>query len=762
MDVYDGTYVPATGVVTAERTDTYVYDHKNEFNNLDGDPASGTYNGWIMREHLVYAADGTTVTEQYVYDATGALTSQNVNGDLTEYDAATGRITLIYDASETEYKTYTWGATQATIDVYDGTYVPATGVVTAERTDTYVYDHKNEFNNLDADPASGTYNGWVMREHYVYAADGTTVTEEYIYNAAGSLVSQNINGDISEFDPATGRHTLYYDSTNTEYKTYAWGATQVTMDVYDGTYVPATGVVTTERTDRFVYDHKDEFANLDADPASGTYNGWVMREHYVYAADGTTVNEMYIYDATGALTSQTIAGDITEYDIATGLVALYYDSANTEYKTYTWDSPDTGKVTVDVYDGTYVPATGVVASERDATYVYYYNAEQANLDPSANGWTLKEKTEYLANGVTVDVVYTYYLDANNRMETKTLTAVDGFGNIYYSYINESFDHDASGGIDADENYGRTLIAKRTSLNPSGEMSFLYQYHTGSNQAQYTYSYSDANMQTAHSIYTYDISGNMIQVVKPEDFKTGANLPWINYGWDIGTKSNSGSGFHDGLSDPENNYENRVALEAALDEWQGDYIRVFLFNDFRAGVDFDGTGIPLNLTDNVFEDMQVLLDAAEARGIKVMPVLFDFLLADNVVGGSDQEHPDLISEAAKRTALVDLFRPFIQQFGDHDAIYAWDVMNEPEFTSVGLGGSVANFADTQAFVQAFVNMIHAETTSAQVTVGSRNRLDMLTYWTGMGLDIYQFHYYDAMGGSIPLDYAFTAGELALLG
>ena len=280
-----------------------------------------------------------------------------------------------------------------------------------------------------------------MREHYVYdPADGTTIDETYIYDAAGALESQNVDGDITEFDTATGNVTLYYDSATTEYKTYAWTGTQVTVDVYDGVYV-AGPVVTAERTDRFVYDHHDEYTDLDP----STNGDWIMREHYVYdPADGTTIDETYEYDASEVLTRQNVDGDITEFD-ATGKTTLFYDAVADEYKTWTWESPGAGQVAMTVYDGTYSVSVGdalandVISTERVESYVYDHGGITNNLNTASNGWIMRDKTIYAAGGVTVLEDYNYYSSGLIQDVTYINSAQNPGGtDTYYEYENFDF------------------------------------------------------------------------------------------------------------------------------------------------------------------------------------------------------------------------------------------------------------------------------------------------------------------------------------
>ena len=150
----------------------------------------------------------------------------------------------------------------------------------------------------------------------------------YEYSESGDVIRKTLsNGDIYEYDPATGRIILNYDLSETDYKAYQYGATQVRVEVYDGTYDPVSGVNAAERTDRFVYDHINELENLDADPSSPTYNGWIMREHIVYDTDGVSISERYEYDANGRMTVSESA--ISDSDGARAYEYDYFAGTNT-------------------------------------------------------------------------------------------------------------------------------------------------------------------------------------------------------------------------------------------------------------------------------------------------------------------------------------------------------------------------------------------------------------------------------------------------
>ena len=242
-------------------------------------------------------------------------------------------------------------------------------------------------------------------------------------------------------------------------------------------------------------------------------------------------------------------------------------------------------------------------------------------------------------------------------------------------------------------------------------------------------------------------GGRNMAAPPSDFvaKSGANLPYINYGWDLGR--NPWDGKHGGFA------SNRKKLEsdfAFLAKHKVSVVRIFTFCDLRSGVLFDNKGNPTGFDPYALKDFEVLVETAQAHHLLLIPSLFDFMLADGVSQEGDcpvGEHPDLISDPGKSRALLGLFRTLIKRFGNHKAIMAWEVINEPNYATA------VSLRDLKIFVKQFVEMIHAEAPGAKVTVGCETRGD-LKDWTDVGLDLYQFHYYDYMESEYPFDFPIS--------
>lgn len=90
---------------------------------------------------------------------------------------------------------------------------------------------------------------------------------------------------------------------------------------------------------------------------------------------------------------------------------------------------------------------------------------------------------------------TYY--RNGRMSSKTLSAPDENGIIYYHYFNEDWNG---------QGYGRVDKAYRQSaLN--GEMSFKYSYYSGTDRVRTKKAYSDVNWSNRVATYTYYDNGS---------------------------------------------------------------------------------------------------------------------------------------------------------------------------------------------------------------------------------------------------------------
>ncbi len=158
-----------------------------------------------------------------------------------------------------------------------------------------------------------------------------TTPAGYIYE----YTDENLQGDQWNH---RGKLILVHELAG--YKTFAWGATQVTVTEYEGDYTPGSGtwsdVIIGERRVSYVYDHKGQYFNLNTQN-----NGWVIREKNIYATNGTIILEGYSYNTSGVMTRHSIydaSGNLTEEYLYDDLGRLVRNDnvAGNLYYTYTY------------------------------------------------------------------------------------------------------------------------------------------------------------------------------------------------------------------------------------------------------------------------------------------------------------------------------------------------------------------------------------------------------------------------------------------
>ena len=238
----------------------------------------------------------------------------------------------------------------------------------------------------------------------------------------------------------------------------------------------------------------------------------------------------------------------------------------------------------------------------------------------------------------------------------------------------------------------------------------------------------------------------------EHFWVGVNLPWQHYGGDFGANAWQPGG---GVGQPER----RAALRDALARVAGAGARVvrwFMLADGRAGLRPSPSGGVLGLDDAVFRDADAATEELERAGVAAIFVLFDyhwFRRARVIEGVRTGGRRALALDPSLRPILIErVVDPLLERYGRHPCILAWDIVNEPEWvtrngplSSRPLG---ARKPAMRAFIRDVATVIH-NLTSHAATVGSAST-STLALVRGLGLDVYQAHWYDRLDRRSPLD------------
>lgn len=236
------------------------------------------------------------------------------------------------------------------------------------------------------------------------------------------------------------------------------------------------------------------------------------------------------------------------------------------------------------------------------------------------------------------------------------------------------------------------------------------------------------------------------------FLLGANYPWLNYGNDFGSNAWGAYGVAANATTVTSQFTSMAEDGVHVARW-------WVFGDGRAGIVTDSNGVPTGINSYVYGDLDRALQIAEASGIYLDLVLFDFGLLDakeTLNGVQMGGRTSWIANSAHRTALIDnVVTPLLQRYGANDRIMMWEIMNEPEWAisdlpdpAVNAGIVPATMAQFWSFASKISAAVHANT-GAYVTLGSAC-LKWNKVWTNafadkkglprLNLDVYQTHYY----------------------
>jgi hypothetical protein len=218
------------------------------------------------------------------------------------------------------------------------------------------------------------------------------------------------------------------------------------------------------------------------------------------------------------------------------------------------------------------------------------------------------------------------------------------------------------------------------------------------------------------------------------FLLGYNYPWHEYNKDFLPDS------------PQNVRANYARIDAQLADLRahGTHVtRWYVFNDASSYPLFDAQGQVAGLPPQFLQQFDDAVALASAHGIYLIPVLLD---EHNLMRrDSRAARPQVVTDPAVRQTFLDrAVRPLLERYGQHPAILAWSVINEPEYATVELNlqpdrRRVAQ-ATMAAYIQEAAQLIHRHT---RQLVALDTSLPWVAAWEGLGIDLYLAHWYPWM-------------------
>jgi hypothetical protein len=241
------------------------------------------------------------------------------------------------------------------------------------------------------------------------------------------------------------------------------------------------------------------------------------------------------------------------------------------------------------------------------------------------------------------------------------------------------------------------------------------------------------------------------------FFLAVNYPWLNYSRDFGVSSWG----YSGVASPQS--QDTVAADFARIKSSGvSVVRWFLLCDGRSGIRYEN-GVPAGPDEFLFKDLATALELASQSGLQLCFSLFDFPWLQ--VPESTTPDPAFPGRAALQFAggrealLQRVLIPLFREFRAHPALFAWEIVNEPEWAIREFQPSqkpALSFANARSFFEEIVQAVREEA-RVPVTLGSA-RLQWVRAWSEIGLDILQAHYYPQLERDQKLSLSQQLGTL----
>lgn len=258
------------------------------------------------------------------------------------------------------------------------------------------------------------------------------------------------------------------------------------------------------------------------------------------------------------------------------------------------------------------------------------------------------------------------------------------------------------------------------------------------------------------------SGYHPQMSSGSNFFLAVNYPWLTYGADFGRAPWG----HSGVSLAQTS-EIVAADFAKIRSTGTSVVRWFLLCDGRSGVRYE-QGIPLTPDEFLFSDVAAALNLASRANLQICFSLIDFLWLQTPTsdphGGAAGPFPghNALQFAGGREALLEkVLIPLFREFRSHPALFAWEIVNEPEWAIPDFQRSpkaTLPLTEARTFFAEIATAIHQYAGSVPATLGCA-RLLWLRAWSEIGLDLLQAHYYPTAESDQPLTFA---QQLASLG
>lgn len=220
---------------------------------------------------------------------------------------------------------------------------------------------------------------------------------------------------------------------------------------------------------------------------------------------------------------------------------------------------------------------------------------------------------------------------------------------------------------------------------------------------------------------------------------GANYAWNSWGNDF-----NDNGWTDRFNSIKSQFDDMASKGVHSVRW-------WVFCDMWAAPLFSSSGESGLCTGLPNKWIDHMIEATNYAKSKNMKIYYTFTSFDVARNGNAWDHDSVLKDPVVRKSFIDnAVKPIVQELGTNDGVMGWDVVNEPEWMIAKADNGEPNseletfsLSTVRSFVKDMVDCIHTYA-KQPVSVGSASMKwckGQYDFWSGLGLDFYDFHWYD---------------------